>query len=222
MKRALIFIALATISSVLACSTLTNLLPGGGGTGPVSQGDVIFEDDFSSPDTGWEIGDYPGGSVGYKSGTYFVTSEGDGSTMWGVAGRSFNDVVVNVDATQISAPANDNNDYGVVCRLQENADGYYLLISGDGLFSILISADDGFSPLVDWTESDVINQGNRTNSITAVCDGSTLSLYANGELLASTTDSTFRSGDIALTATSYESEMTEVQFDNLVVTEPGG
>lgn len=220
MKRALILIALVLAAAAMACSTLTDLLPGGGGgSASIPEGDLVFDDDFSDPNSGWEIGDYPGGSVGYKSGTYFVTSVGEGTTMWGVAGRTFSDVVIRVDATQISAPTNDNNDYGVVCRLQENADGYYLLISGDGLFSILLAEGESFTPLVDWTESDVINQGNRTNSIAAVCDGSSLALYVNGEQLATTSDSTFRSGDIALTATSYESEMTEVQFDNLEVTE---
>lgn len=218
MKRALISIALLLVAG-MAC-TLTDLVSGGGdGSASIPTGEVIFEDDFSDPDSGWEIGDYPGGSVGYKSGTYFVSSTGEGTTMWGVAGRNFSDVVVSVDATQISAPANDNNDYGIVCRLQQNSGGYYLLIAGDGLFAILLSENDSFTPLVDWTESDAINQGNRTNSITAVCDGSTLSLHVNGELLATTSDSTFRSGDIALTATSYESEMTEVQFDSLEVAE---
>lgn len=220
MKRALILIALLVVAA-MACSSLTNLLPGGGGgSGSIPEGGAIFEDDFSDPGSGWEVGDYPGGSVGYKSGTYFVTSTGEGTTMWGVAGRNFSNVVIQVDATQISAPANDNNDYGVICRLQQNADGYYLLISGDGLFSILLAENDLFTPLVDWTPSDAINQGDRTNSITVVCDGSTLSLSANDQLLATIEDSTFRSGDIALTATSYESEMTEVQFDNLAVTEP--
>lgn len=220
MKRALILIALALGGVAMACSALTDLLPGGGGgSAAVPSGGIIFEDDFSDASSGWEVGDYPGGSVGYKSGSYFVTSTGDGTTMWGVAGRTFSDAAITVDATQISAPDNDNNDYGIVCRLQQNADGYYLLISGDGLYSILLAADDTFTPLVDWTSSNVINQGNRTNTITAVCSGSSMSLYANGELLTSIDDSRFSSGDIALTATSYESDMTEVHFDNLEVSE---
>jgi hypothetical protein len=47
-----------------------------------------------------------------------------------------------------------------------------------------------------------------------------LSLTVNGVLLAEVQDSEFTSGDIALTATSYESDPTEVRFDNLVVTSP--
>jgi hypothetical protein len=71
-----------------------------------------------------------------------------------------------------------------------------------------------------WTESDVVRQGNATNHIRAICDGSSLVLLVNGQRLATAEDSTFASGDIALTATSYEDELTEVRFDNLVVQQP--
>ncbi|HUX76892.1 MAG TPA: serine/threonine-protein kinase [Anaerolineae bacterium] len=183
-------------------------------------GDILFEDDFESPASGWEIGEYETGSVGYERGVYVVTSLGHNDTMWGTANRSFDDVVVEVDATQVSAgPANDN-DYGVVCREQGNGDGYHLLISGDGFYAIVRSEGGSFEWLVDWTESNAINQGNATNRIRGVCDGSTLTLFVNGQRLATAEDGTFTSGDIALTATSYEDGPTEVHFDNLTARTP--
>ena len=182
---------------------------------------ILFQDDFSDPDSGWEVGDYDTGSVGYKSGAYFVTSAGDGNTMWGVANRSFDDLFIEVDTTQISSPANNNNDYGVVCREQGDGAGYYMLISGDGYYAILVkAAGRDFEPLVDWAQSDIIRQGNATNHIRAVCDGSTLALFVNGQRLATAEDDTFSRGDIALTATSDEDEPTEIHFDDLVVRQP--
>lgn len=210
----------------LACSSLAGLIPGGdddGGqepAGPQSGSEVLFSDDFSDTSTGWEQGDYGTGSVGYKSGTYSVVSNGEGETMWGLAFRNFSDTIVAVDATQISAPDNDNNDYGVMCRVQSNSDGYFLLISGDGYYSILLRSDESFTPLVDWTQTETINLGDARNQIVATCDGETFSLTVNGDLLASVEDSTFSRGDLALTATSYESTPTEVHFDNLRVTAP--
>ncbi len=181
---------------------------------------ILFQDDFSDPGSGWEVQDWDSGSVGYKDGAYFVASHGGGDTMWGVVNQSFADVLVEVDATQVSAPANDNNDYGIGCCVQSNGDGYYLLISGDGGYAILKAQEENFEPLVDWTKSDIIRQGNATNHIRAVCDGDYLALSVNGELLAEAHDTTFGRGDIALTATSYEDEPTEVHFDNLVAYTP--
>ncbi len=221
MKRWSLFWALLVVAG-MACSAL----PGLGDDGESQEaevstgGAVLFQDEFEDPNSGWEVGNYETGEVGYREGQYFVLSRGGGNTMWGVAGRNFDDVIIEVQATQVQAPPNDNNDYGVVCREQGDGSGYYLLISGDGLYSIQLASQGSFEQLVEWAESDVIRQGNATNDIMAVCDGDTLSLYVNGELLASVSDSTFRSGDIALTATSYEAGPTVIHFDHLVVREP--
>jgi hypothetical protein len=182
---------------------------------------ALFEDDFSDPGSGWEVGDYDTGSVGYSNGIYSVISLGDGNPMWGLAYRSFQDVVIEVDATQISAGPDDNNAYGVMCRVQPNDDGYALSVSGDGFYSIHRVEDGDAVALVDWTAASAIRQGNATNRIRAVCDGSDLALFVNGELLVDASDSTFSEGDIALMATSFEEEPTEVHFDNLVVSPAG-
>jgi tRNA A-37 threonylcarbamoyl transferase component Bud32 len=182
--------------------------------------DILFEDDFESPASGWEIGDYEGGSVGYERGAYVVTALGNGDTMWGTANRSLGNLTIEVDATQVSAGPDNDNDYGVVCREQGNGDGYHLLISGDGFYAIARSEGGSFEWLVDWTESNAIRQGNATNRIQGVCDGSTLTLFVNRQRLATAEDSTYASGDIALTATSYEDGPTEIHFDNLTVHTP--
>jgi hypothetical protein len=224
-KTADIFIILVMV--VLACAC--DLLPGGGlelgregGPSP-TPADVLLQDNFSDFGSGWEMGDYDFGSVGYKDGGYFVTSTSNGMVMWGVAGRSFDNLVIEVDATRVSAGLNSDNAYGVVCRDQSSnsATGYYLRVSGDGHYSIA-KAEEGqeFEMLVEWTESSAIQQGNATNHIRAVCNGPTLELSVNGQHLATVEDSTFISGDIALTATTYENEATEVHFDNLVVSKP--
>ena len=121
----------------------------------------------------------------------------------------------------MSAPSNDNNDYGVICRVNQDGAGYFFLISGDGYFAILRGdANEEFDPLIDWTSSKVINQGNSANEIQATCEGENLSLHVNGELLASVKDSRYSSGDIALTATSYETASTEIHFDDIEVVRP--
>ncbi|HLC04432.1 MAG TPA: hypothetical protein VJK02_15460 [Anaerolineales bacterium] len=191
-----------------------------GSSGGSATGERLLEDDFSDPASGWEVGEYEGGTVGYLSNIYQVESIGDGNVMWGVAGKVFDDVVIEVNATQFSAPDNDNNDYGVACRIQDEGAGYYLLISGDGYYSIMKAVGDERDPLVDWTESDVIIRGNGSNDIRGTCDGSSLTLEVNGQQLASATDSEFVSGDVALTATSYEDASTQIYFDDVRVRRP--
>jgi serine/threonine-protein kinase len=197
----------------------------GGGGWPGSDGtrtdeNILFQDDFASTVSGWEVGNYDLGSVGYKDGAYSVVSFGDLARMWGMSNRWFGDVAIDVDVTQVSAPPNNNNGFGIICRDQGNGDGYYLLISGDGLFAIYLAQGDDAVALAEWTESEEIRRGNATNHLRAVCDGSTLSLYVNDVHVATAEDDTFGEGDISLAMTSFESEPSEALFDNLVVRTP--
>jgi 3-keto-disaccharide hydrolase len=222
-KLGLVMLAAAALS----CSLPTNLIPstslGGGTSGPssgASSGPVLFQDDFENTSSGWEVGTYDTGSVGYQAGKYAVVSLGNGGTMWGTSNQAFSDVDMEVDAAQVSGPDNNNNGYGLMCRAQDNGDGYYLLISGDGLSSILISENDNYTSLVDWQDTSAVKQGNASNHLRAVCNGDELTLYVNGQKVADVHDSTYTHGDVALTATSYETDSTEVHFDNLVVRSP--
>lgn len=199
------------------------------GAGGDIEPDGSFRDDFGDPSSGWETGEYQEGKVGYKDGSYVVTSLGDGNKMWGVANRSFGDVSISVEARQVSAGPENDNSYGVGCRIQPDGSGYYLSISGDGYYAVGMAAVaetsdiDGeemprLRPLVDWTESDAINQGNATNHLRVVCAGSQLALYANDQLLVEVQGGgAFPEGDVALVATSYENAPTEVRFDNITI-----
>jgi hypothetical protein len=188
---------------------------------------LLFEDDFSDPASGWYVDQDEGGngSYTYEGGVYAVTALSSGLQMWGPAGRSFGDVVITVDATQVSAPANDNNGYGVGCRIQDDGAGYYLRISGDGYYGAHrvtydTQGEETFTVLVEWTRTDAINLGNAANHIEATCAGSQLTLTVNGQIVLIAEDDTFTEGDIALTVTTYEDEPTTVHFDNVVVREP--
>jgi hypothetical protein len=223
MNRRILAAIVALAVTALACTC--NLLPGAESPSKSSPtpADVIFQDDFGDTGSGWEVGEYDSGSVGYRDGAYFVTASATDIGMWGIANRSFDNLIIEVDAIQVSAGPASDNAYGVVCREQGDGSGYYLRISGDGYYSIAranVGAGGEFIPLVDWAESNAIKKGNATNRIRAVCNGSTLELSINGEQVATAEDSTFTTGDIAFTATTYESEATEIHFDNLVVRTP--
>jgi len=191
-------------------------------TGAATSGsNELWTDDFENPRSGWDEGDFDTGAVGYENGRYFVESKLKETQIWGIAGKSFDDLAVTVTTYTAAAPANLNNSFGIMCRVQSNNDAYLLEITSDGYFVIEYILEGNYNSLTDWTFSTLINQGiGAENEIMAVCSGSELSFHVNGELLAQVSDSTFARGDIALTATTYEDTPTRIQFDNLSVTRP--
>ena len=187
---------------------------------PVPVSGLLLDENFDDPSSGWEVDDSEDGDVGYGDGYYYVLAKAEGIQIFGSGPVAFSDLVIDAYVSQIASSPTNVNAYGVMCRVQRNGDGYLLRISGDGEYAIQRVLDDNFEYLVEWTESDVINQGNALNHIQAVCDGTRLALYANGELLAEAEDDTFAKGDIGLTATTFGDVATEVHFDNLLVLEP--
>jgi CHAT domain-containing protein/tetratricopeptide (TPR) repeat protein len=184
---------------------------------------VIFQDDFSDPASGWDVveaeegADAPG-SIGYKAGAYAIVTQGHGWIEGGGSNQYLSDVVIDVDATLISAPPGSWTYYGAGCRTS-GLGGYYLYLHGDGKYGIVKINRGEFDWLVEWQESTAIRQGTATNHLRVVCAGPYLALYANGELLAETWDNFYQHGEVWLAAASGD-EPAEIHFDNLVASVP--
>ncbi len=184
--------------------------------------DVYLADDFSDPDSGWRVGVWEEGAAGYVNGAYAITSTVPNVAVAGWAHRSFRDVAIEVDATQVQAPEGNDNSFGITCR-RTVTDGYALKISGDGYYGIFRLWDpvDDYRPLVPWTRSSAINQGYATNHFLVVCNGPLLSLYINGEHLATVHDDAVKVGDVGFESGSLEHDVPNViHYDNVEVRRP--
>jgi hypothetical protein len=114
--------------------------------------------------------------------------------------------------------------YGVLCRYQD-ADGfYYFAVSADGYYAIFRRAEGDMRILTGdgsgMLPSPHIKTGTQVNRVLGVCDGDELSLYVNGQWLATVTDNEYARGDVGLGASSGPGGGTRIVFDNFVVTAP--
>ncbi len=192
-----------------------------------SNGNVLLTDDFNVQSTEFETYSDENGIVETRDGVYLVRAISD-LWHWGRSTSEFDNTVAEFDATLVNGPSNNNAGFGIVCRLTErddtSVDGYMLAISGDGYYTIRSVTASNMSPLVDWTYSDAINQGNVLNHIRATCNGSDLKLEVNGQLVAEAATiadgATF--GGLAFSAISFEDaeKIAEIHFDILIVSQP--
>lgn len=213
MKKDSVFLFMVVVLALAA------LACGGGTTAPLPEG-VLFQDDFSNTSSGWDRVRVDDGMTDYDNGAYRIQVNTTDTDVWANPGLSFTDVRVEVDATKIGGP--DDNDFGVICRYKDENNFYFGIISSDGYYGI-VKVKDGSQNLLGMSElpySDAIKQGATTNRIRLDCVGSTLTLYANGTLLTSQSDSEFTSGDVGLLAGTYSTPGTDITFDNFQVLKP--
>jgi hypothetical protein len=178
-------------------------------------GEELTDETFDSDDS-WNTWSYEDIDLRVWEGTFRITA-GDQGYVWAINNQIHTDVVIDVTARQLST--HTNNGYGVMCRAQDNGDGYYFLISGDGYYSIRRGAGNEVQPVVEWEATNAIHQGTSANDIRAVCIDRYLALYINGLFVVETEDNAIFQGYTGFTAAASDNGDVDVTFDNLTINE---
>lgn len=179
---------------------------------------LLFSDDFTDENSGWDRTSYDGGVLGYTETGYRIAISQPNMLFWANPGQNFEDMIVEVEA-QLSAGGEDNF-FGVICRYQDAENFYALMVGSDGDYAIRKRLDGGALEIISGDElgnSTAILAGNEVNQIKAECMGDQLRLYANDELLAEVTDDDIAAGDVGLIAGTFEAPEAEILFTDLEV-----
>ena len=182
---------------------------------------LLFSDDFSDPNSGWDRVNETDYLSDYYENAYRILVNKDMMDTWANPDDlSFVDVSIEADATKNGGL--DDNDFGLICRYQDLDHYYYGIITSDGYYGIIKSSSDGSDALGRDTlgYSDLIHQGFTTNHIRFDCIGDMLTLYVDGVQLDQQTDSEYTSGNVGLTAGTYKKPATDILFDNFKVYQP--
>jgi hypothetical protein len=183
----------------------------------VEAGAVLFVDDFNDPPSGWGIWNRDGGSVDYLDGGLRFQVEDTYFDFWSVAGKKFGDVQIDVEVLKRGGP--DDNNFGIICRYQDEDNFYMLVASSDGYYGIAKLKNGQYSMIgsEQLQYSDAILPGQAVNHLRGVCVGDALRLYANGVKLMEAQDGDFSSGDVGLVAGAYQESGVDLLFDQFVV-----
>ena len=162
-----------------------------------------------------------GGEIGFKFEGLVISVDLPNFLFWTVNGDRFKDTRIDVDAVLMDGSSNDN--FGVICRFQDNSNFYGFLISHDGYYGIFKMLEGTmilFSSDGELKFSEAIRQGGVVNHIQTVCQGDILTLIVNDTLLSEVKDASFDAGQIGMIAGAYENPGVKILFDNLKVSQP--
>jgi hypothetical protein len=188
---------------------------------------VLFQDDFSNPNSGWDKHAGVDVTTDFDDGKYLIAIADPGVDVWGRPGLDLTDVAFTADAQYVAGPA--NNEYGLICRYERGGDGknsfYFFLVSSDGYFalgkvikdvrSILSPPEGSFQPT-----SALLPAQDAVNQLQAVCQGDHMSMAVNGTSVGDFTDADLAHGDIGLIAGTFDDGGVRIHFDNVLVRKP--
>jgi serine/threonine-protein kinase len=210
---------LAAIGGMLEGGSATPTAPEATATPEIA---VLFEDDFSDPDSGWGTGDDEVSSVDYENGQFVIRMKQGGWRSWGNASGTFSNVRIEVTASKTGA---EDASFGIICNYEDEDNYYYAGIGSDGYYGIFRKLDGESVALSDttnnqWIESDQITQGKASYRVALECADETLTLYADGVEIVSVFDSELTEGEVGLFANTFEEGgPADVFFDDFIVTE---
>lgn len=209
--RVLLGIAMLVLSS-LACNALSFL-----GGGP------LLEDNFEGNSSNWGTGTDSESSVEYSDGglrmqiftkNYFVWSTPDDQDYENV----------HIEVTVLNNGTDSTTAFGILCHQQTVTDSYhYFAVTPGGEYAIakaaLAQSDVFLTNNDQWAQSDAIPLDAPSYRVGADCGNGTLTLYVNGQQIASVTDSTYVNGGVGVLAWSGEDVASgDVTFDDFVMT----
>jgi hypothetical protein len=214
LKSFIICLLLLSIGLLTACGGILDTSTVGA-AGPL----LLFEDDFSNTSSGWEISSQ-GGIKDYFNGTYHIGVDDPNIFSWSVANQNYGDVIIDVDVAFTGSA--ELAEMGVICRMENDQDFYFLTIRSDGGYAIfkMYQGNEFFLGMKGYQHSDAINPGLATNHIKVECKGEELALTVNDQELARVNDSSYQVGDVGLIAGAFSDTDVNVFFDNFYVNQP--
>ncbi|MEJ5223271.1 MAG: hypothetical protein WHV44_02365 [Anaerolineales bacterium] len=184
-------------------------------------GDILFQDDFSDPQSGWLTAANEVGLAEYTSdGLFHIRVDAPGYNFWSTPGLKVTNVIMEVDSLKFAGP--EINRIGLVCRYQNPQNYYFFIISTDGYYGVG-KVKDGISTLLAQTQMErnsAVQSGAAINRLRGECVGNTLIFYVNQKPLAIVNDPDFTQGDVGLLVGAFDDAGVDVYFDNFIVTKP--
>jgi len=176
-----------------------------------------FRETFDDARNGWTLVQNNQAEIALADGQLRITVKQPDSLAWSVAaGKTFGDLTLDVDATPLAGP--DDNDYGVIVRRVDDDNFYRFEISGDGYYNIQKrQKGKWFKLIADWIESSAIRKGAATNHLRVICAGRTLTFFVNQVQVAQVTDDAFPRGEVGVLAGTLAEPGVQVAFDNVQV-----
>jgi hypothetical protein len=210
MKKSFPLIIALLISAALACQAISSQ----------HESDVLFQDDFSNSNSGWDKIATKEGVTTYRDGAYRIIVDQPNTDVWANPRLYFSDTIIEVEAKKVGG--SDDNDFGVICRSVDAGNFYFFIISSDGYYGIG-KVVDGQQILIGMTAmepSEMIKKGEAMNWLHVECVGSRLGLWVNDQKVREVEDTQFTQGDVGLIAGSFGTPGTDIQFDNFSVRRP--
>src|SRR6266498_3727984 len=188
---------------------------------PVSGGNVLYQDDFTDPSTGWTEDKFDNYFIGYHEPESYhieVTSPNYKTTVFDPGKKSFSDFTVDLQVLTNSTKTSPTGDFRYGLAFRRAGDQYYAFTISPRTkkWFVLKSSPNALEVLKEGTDED-IHDLDTDDALRVDAKGSDFAFHINDRLVAQITDADYASGEVGFYAESFDSQNTHIDFDSLII-----
>jgi S-adenosylmethionine hydrolase len=187
----------------------------------VIDANVLYQDNFTNPATGWSEDKFDNYFIGYHEPEYYhieVTSPNSKTTVFEPQKKSFGDNTIELQVLTNSTKTSPTGDFRYGLAFRRSGDQYYAFTISPRTkkWFALKNSPSELTVLGEGTD-DNIHELDKDDSLRVDMQGSNFVFHINDEIVGEAKDSDYASGEIGFYVESFDSPNTHIHFDNLVV-----
>jgi hypothetical protein len=216
----------ASATSTSEMSNMSNAAPQATpGTGqavvPVSGSDILYQDNFTDPSTGWTEDKFDNYFIGYHEPEYYhveVDSPNYKTTVFAPGKQVFGDFTLDLKVLTSSSKTSPTGDFRYGVAFRRSGDQYYAFTISPRTkkWYILKSSPNAVEVLKEGTD-EAIQDLDKVDSLRVDARGSSIAFHINDRLIEQITDKDYSSGEIGFYVESFDSQNTHIHFDDLII-----
>jgi len=188
---------------------------------PVVDADILIQDDFTNPTTGWPEEKFDNYFIGYHEPEYYhveITSPNYKTVVFDPEKRSFSDVTIESRVFAVASRTAPEGDLTYGLAFRRSGDQYYAFTISPRTkkWFVLKSTPTALIVLAEGVDESIHNL-DEEDILRVDAQGADFSFHINDNLVTQVTDSEFVSGEVGLYAQTFDSANTHIHFDSLVV-----
>src|SRR5688572_5930417 len=191
---------------------------------PTTDKNVLYQDVFTNPGTGWAAAEFDNYFIGYHEPEYYhieIKSPHLRAPVVGIPDaekNNFPDATVELQAYTVAGRTATDGDYRYGLVFRRSGDNYYAFTISPTTkkWEVFKSSPSGIVPLTEGVEESI--QGLDVNDLLRVdAQGSNFLFSINDRLVGQVTDADYPEGTVGFYAENHENTNTHVHFDTLTI-----
>jgi hypothetical protein len=191
------------------------------GAEPATSTDILYQDDFTNPTSGWPEAKFDNYFIGYHEPEFYhieIDSPNFRVPVFLPDKKIFGDATMQVKVQISSAKTAAKGDFLYGIAFRRSGDQYYAFVISprSQKWMLLKSSPSALTTLAQGADTS-LHASNTDDLLQVDAQGSTFSLHINDRLVAEVSDGDYASGEIGLYVQAFDSSQTHIHFDQIII-----